>query len=79
MECSFTVLYLYVIFEHYLFPVVQLSAADDLKSLLVAVFNAMLPSVLILVFGFFGFLHCWLNMWSELLQFADREFYKDWW
>lgn len=31
------------------------------------------------VFGFFGFLHCWLNIWSELMQFGDREFYKDWW
>lgn len=31
------------------------------------------------MFGFFGLLHCWLNAWSELLCFADREFYRDWW
>ena len=25
--------------------------------------------------GYF-FLHSWLNLWSELLRFADREFYS---
>ena len=25
------------------------------------------------------FLHCWLNMWAELLTFGDRLFYKNWW
>lgn len=35
--------------------------------------------MVVFVFGFFGFLHCWLNFWAELLQFGDREFYRDWW
>lgn len=25
------------------------------------------------------FLHCWNNLFGELLRFADREFYSDWW
>lgn len=25
------------------------------------------------------FLHCWLNMWAEMLRFGDRMFYKNWW
>lgn len=39
----------------------------------------MLPSVIFLVMGFFGFLHSWLNLWSELTRFPDRAFYMDWW
>ena len=26
-----------------------------------------------------GFLHSWLNMWAEILDFGDRQFYKSWW
>ncbi len=39
----------------------------------------MLPSVLFLIMGFFGFLHSWLNLWSEITRFPDRGFYSDWW
>lgn len=28
-------------------------------------------------FGY-AFFHCWLNLWSEILLFADRNFYKNW-
>ncbi|CAF4898324.1 unnamed protein product, partial [Rotaria magnacalcarata] len=28
---------------------------------------------------FYGFLHCWLNAFAEMLRFADRQFYSDWW
>lgn len=27
----------------------------------------------------YGFLHCWLNAWAEMLHFGDREFYQEWW
>ncbi|KAJ3326954.1 Sterol O-acyltransferase 1 [Blyttiomyces sp. JEL0837] len=52
---------------------------DDLKVFLSMTFNSMFPSMVLFVFGFFGILHSWLNLWSELLQFGDREFYRDWW
>jgi len=26
-----------------------------------------------------GFLHCWLNIFAEILSFGDRLFYKEWW
>lgn len=42
-------------------------------------FSAMGPATLVLLFGFYGLLHCWLNLWSELLRFGDRQFYRDWW
>lgn len=27
----------------------------------------------------YGFLHSWLNGWAELMRFADRQFYREWW
>ena len=26
--------------------------------------------------AFYGFLHCWLNAFAEMLRFADRQFYS---
>ncbi|XP_017262424.1 sterol O-acyltransferase 1 [Kryptolebias marmoratus] len=51
----------------------------DLRAMVLCVFNSILPGVLILLLGFFAFLHCWLNAFAEMLRFADRMFYKDWW
>ncbi|XP_062419642.1 sterol O-acyltransferase 1 isoform X1 [Pungitius pungitius] len=51
----------------------------DRRAMVLCVFNSILPGVLILFLGFFSFLHCWLNAFGEMLQFADRMFYKDWW
>nr|XP_019936045.1 PREDICTED: sterol O-acyltransferase 1 [Paralichthys olivaceus] len=51
----------------------------DLKAMVLCVFNSILPGVLVLFLGFFAFLHCWLNAFAEMLCFADRMFYKDWW
>jgi sterol O-acyltransferase len=28
---------------------------------------------------FYGFLHCWLNAFAEMMRFGDRQFYSDWW
>lgn len=32
--------------------------------------------MLILMLGFYAFLHCWLNAFAEMMRFADRMFYK---
>ena len=29
-----------------------------------------------LCLAFYGFLHCWLNAFAEMLRFADRQFYS---
>lgn len=51
----------------------------DLRAMVLCIFNSILPGVLVLFLGFFAFLHCWLNAFAEMLCFADRMFYKDWW
>lgn len=42
-------------------------------------FQCFLIGKVFLMMLFYGFLHCYLNMWAELLKFGDRLFYKDWW
>uniref|UniRef100_A0AAY4EU98 O-acyltransferase n=1 Tax=Denticeps clupeoides TaxID=299321 RepID=A0AAY4EU98_9TELE len=49
------------------------------RTLVLSMFHAILPGILMMLLGFYGFLHCWLNAFAELLRFADRMFYKDWW
>ncbi|CAM5134401.1 unnamed protein product [Eretmochelys imbricata] len=51
----------------------------NLRGLVLCIFNSILPGVLILFLVFFAFLHCWLNAFAEMLRFADRMFYEDWW
>ncbi|XP_066440319.1 sterol O-acyltransferase 2-like [Eleutherodactylus coqui] len=49
------------------------------KTLVLSIFHSILPGILVLLASFFGFLHCWMNAFAEMLRFADRMFYKDWW
>ncbi|XP_051933233.1 sterol O-acyltransferase 2 isoform X1 [Hippocampus zosterae] len=49
------------------------------RAMVLAVFHSILPGIMLLLLCFFAFLHCWLNLFGELLRFADRMFYKDWW
>uniref|UniRef100_A0A3Q3JSG7 O-acyltransferase n=1 Tax=Monopterus albus TaxID=43700 RepID=A0A3Q3JSG7_MONAL len=51
----------------------------DLKAVVLCVFNLILPGMLFLLLGFFSVIHCWFNAFAEMLRFADRMFYKDWW
>ena len=38
-----------------------------------------LSSLFIWLLGFYAMFHCWLNILAEVLGFADRSFYRDWW
>lgn len=38
--------------------------------------DVCVAGIMLLLLCFFAFLHCWLNLFAELLQFADRMFYK---
>ncbi|KAM9408179.1 sterol O-acyltransferase 2 [Pholidichthys leucotaenia] len=49
------------------------------RTIILNVFHSILPGIMLLLICFFAFLHCWLNLFAELLRFADRMFYKDWW
>ncbi|KAM8976309.1 sterol O-acyltransferase 2 isoform 2-T2 [Pelodytes ibericus] len=49
------------------------------RTLVLSIFHSTLPGTFVLLISFFAFLHCWLNAFAEMLRFADRMFYKDWW
>eukprot|EP01130_Rhizamoeba_saxonica_P013391 TRINITY_DN5717_c0_g1_i3.p1 TRINITY_DN5717_c0_g1~~TRINITY_DN5717_c0_g1_i3.p1 ORF type:complete len:462 (+),score=36.47 TRINITY_DN5717_c0_g1_i3:373-1758(+) len=68
----------YAIFVAYCVPMFPFFT-KDFKTLMLAVFKVMIPSLLFSILGFFGLLHSWLNAFAELTRFADRRFYTDWW
>ncbi|XP_072510887.1 sterol O-acyltransferase 2 isoform X1 [Notamacropus eugenii] len=49
------------------------------RALVLSILHATLPGIFMLLLIFFAFLHCWLNAFAEMLRFADRMFYRDWW
>ncbi|KAM6455487.1 sterol O-acyltransferase 1 isoform 2-T2 [Liasis olivaceus] len=73
--------YAYYVFVRLCIPVYRNYNQEhfSLRGLVLCIFNSILPGVLILFLTFFAFLHCWLNAFAEVLRFADRMFYKDWW
>ncbi|KAG8436785.1 hypothetical protein GDO86_007750 [Hymenochirus boettgeri] len=78
MGCLF---YAYYVFVRLCIPLFRNISQEpfSLRVLVLCIFNSILPGVLILFLAFFAFLHCWLNAFAEMLRFADRMFYKDWW
>ncbi|XP_034955750.2 sterol O-acyltransferase 2 [Zootoca vivipara] len=73
--------YGYFILERLCIPVFNNMSKQpfSIKTLVLSIFNATLPGTFLLLLAFFAFLHCWLNAFAEMLRFADRTFYKDWW
>ncbi|XP_056093571.1 sterol O-acyltransferase 2 [Rhinichthys klamathensis goyatoka] len=73
--------YLYFILVRLCIPVFRNNSQQPFssRSLILMLFHAAFPGMLILMLGFYAFLHCWLNAFAEMLRFADRMFYKDWW
>ncbi|KAK7145350.1 hypothetical protein R3I94_011448 [Phoxinus phoxinus] len=73
--------YLYFILVRLCIPVFRNNSNQPFssRSLILMLFHAAFPGMLILMLGFYAFLHCWLNAFAEMLRFADRMFYKDWW
>ncbi|XP_053373977.1 sterol O-acyltransferase 1-like [Mercenaria mercenaria] len=74
-------LYIYYIFERFCITVFRNFNRDHVsaKLFITSVFSCMLPGALTLLLGFFAILHSWFNAFAEMLRFADRMFYKDWW
>eukprot|EP00181_Compsopogon_caeruleus_P001687 CAMPEP_0184688996 /NCGR_PEP_ID=MMETSP0312-20130426/30404_1 /TAXON_ID=31354 /ORGANISM="Compsopogon coeruleus, Strain SAG 36.94" /LENGTH=391 /DNA_ID=CAMNT_0027146281 /DNA_START=571 /DNA_END=1747 /DNA_ORIENTATION=- len=48
-------------------------------SLVFDMMRLAIPSIIVWLLGFYAFFHAFLNGWAELAQFADRQFYLEWW
>uniref|UniRef100_A0A8C4WYI3 O-acyltransferase n=2 Tax=Eptatretus burgeri TaxID=7764 RepID=A0A8C4WYI3_EPTBU len=73
--------YTYYVFTRLCIPMYKniYNEPFTIKVLVLNIFHSILPGILIFFLAFFSFLHCWLNMFAEMLRFADRMFYEDWW
>nr|XP_016846591.1 PREDICTED: sterol O-acyltransferase 2-like isoform X3 [Anolis carolinensis] len=49
------------------------------RSFVLIVFSATLFAFYWAILIWYTFFHCWLNAFAEMMCFADRTFYKDWW
>ncbi|KAL5496512.1 hypothetical protein EMCRGX_G012811 [Ephydatia muelleri] len=49
------------------------------STVVMSILNSFAVGFVILVLFNIGILHSWMNMHAELLRFADRQFYTDWW
>ncbi|KAK9697248.1 hypothetical protein RND81_08G024800 [Saponaria officinalis] len=70
------------IVEQYINPIVQNSQHPLKANFLYAmerVLKLSVPNLYVWLCMFYCFFHLWLNILAELLNFGDREFYKDWW
>ena len=51
----------------------------NIGMLILAWITSMLPGTLVFMVLYFGVMHAWFSIWAELLRFADRRIYGDWW
>ena len=76
-----TILSVWVLFCRFCVPAYRKSISEPgtFSSIFSEFINGSIPGMMLLLLGFFGFLHSWLNLYAELLRFGDRGFYEDWW
>ncbi|CAF0965925.1 unnamed protein product [Adineta steineri] len=81
VQFATTSLFGYYLFYRFCLPVFRHFNSEHvtLKIFVLSILNCTLPGALFLFCAFYGFLHCWLNAFAEMLRFADRQFYSDWW
>ncbi|XP_055591079.1 sterol O-acyltransferase 1-like [Uranotaenia lowii] len=75
------IFYISFLLERFLNPTFYNFGKEDISlgHLILSIFRSIIPAFLICVFLFYCMLHSWMNVVSELLRFADRMFYRDWW
>ena len=78
-----TIVAIYMIFYQFTYPTLLNSLRPIQERNVVLILERILKlsvsSIIIWLLGFFALFHCWLNILAELLNFSDRNFYRDWW
>lgn len=80
-QSATTTVFAYYLFYRFCLPVFRHFNSEHvtLKIFVLSILNCTLPGALVLFCAFYGFLHCWLNAFAEMLRFGDRQFYSEWW
>ncbi|XP_069683829.1 sterol O-acyltransferase 1 isoform X2 [Periplaneta americana] len=85
LEVIGVIFYVAFVFERFLIPIYRDFGLKSHRntplseSIVVGMFGSMMPSMLVMLCAFYCLLHSWMNAFAEMLRFADRMFYKDWW
>ncbi|XP_025271408.1 sterol O-acyltransferase 1 isoform X1 [Camponotus floridanus] len=81
MEVVLVIFYFAFIMERLVLPVFHIFGTQYLepKWIVKSIIEASVPGILLCISANYLLLHSWMNAWAEMLQFADRLFYKDWW
>jgi len=66
-------------FSLFILPITLEHRGDTLRETLQDIFHLSIPSLFVWILMFYCFNHCWLNFFSEVVGFSNREFYSDWW
>lgn len=76
-----SIVYTAVIFKAFCVPEFR-SASKNItnsQAVLLSWFRSMLPGTMVFLLIFFAVMHSWFSIFAEILNFADRKFYDDWW
>jgi sterol O-acyltransferase len=70
-----------ILFELYVAPVFENFGRESITTadLLHIIFDCVITINCVVFIGFYCLLHAWMNGFAEMMRFADRMFYKDWW
>lgn len=77
LECLAIIEFVNLTYTQWVFPWlhVQEYHSISLSTNILSLFTGIIPGIICLIMLFYGLLHCWLNCFSEMMQFADRQFY----
>ncbi|XP_018399382.1 PREDICTED: sterol O-acyltransferase 1-like [Cyphomyrmex costatus] len=81
IEFGLSIFYLTFILENQVMPIYRVFGTQylDWRWFVKNTIKLNIPGIISLMTINYLLLHTWMNAWAEMLQFADRMFYKDWW
>ncbi|CAA92217.1 O-acyltransferase [Caenorhabditis elegans] len=81
LECLAVIEFVNLTFTQWVFPWLHVQDYTSLSfsTIALSLFTGIIPGIICMTSLFYGLLHCWLNCFSEMMQFADRQFYLNWW
>lgn len=77
LECLAVIEFVNLTFTQWVFPWLHVQDYTSLSfsTIALSLFTGIIPGIICMTSLFYGLLHCWLNCFSEMMQFADRQFY----
>ncbi|EFC42070.1 predicted protein [Naegleria gruberi] len=69
-------LVMYLVIQRHISPFLQEIETYDWYDLII---NLTIPSMIIWMLTFYCVFHCFMNATAEMVRYADREFYLEWW